>query len=104
VSHPTALENFYCGIFRQENGSAPPLVDLVIFFTILELLKGAVRGLRSETRIQDRSPDPRVRPCTGTVKRPDAAQQRTTDPASTSRFAFRTVQYAAAFKFSLAHW
>jgi hypothetical protein len=42
-----------------------PLVDLFIFFTILD----AVRGLRSETRIRDRGPDPRVRPRTGIVIR-----------------------------------
>jgi hypothetical protein len=74
-----------------------------MFFTFLELLKGALRGLRSETRIRDRSPDPRVRPCTGTVKRPGTTQQRTTDPASTSGSAFPTVRYPAAFEFSLAH-
>jgi hypothetical protein len=65
--------------------------------------KDAVRGLRIETRIRDQSPDPRVRPCTGTVKRRGTAQQRTTDPASASGSAFRTVQYAAAFSFALAH-
>jgi hypothetical protein len=32
-------------------------------------------------RIWDRSPDPRVRPRTGTVKRRGTAQQRTSDPA-----------------------
>jgi hypothetical protein len=76
-----------------------PSVDPVMFFTILDSLKDAVRGLRSETRIPDRSPDPRVRPCTGTVERRGTAQQRTTDPASASGSAFRTVRYAAAFEF-----
>jgi hypothetical protein len=59
--------------------------------------KNAVHGLRIETRIRDRSPDPRVRPRTGTVKRRGTAQQRTTDPASASGSSFRTVRYAAAF-------
>jgi hypothetical protein len=75
-----------------------------MFFTILDLLKGAVRGLRSETWIQDRSPDPSVRPRASTVKRRGTAQQLTTDPASTSGSAFCNVRYAAAFEFSLAHW
>jgi hypothetical protein len=77
-----------------------PLVDLFMFFTILD----AVRSLRSETRIRDHGPDPRVRPRTGIVIRRGTAQQRTTDPASASGSAFRTVRYAAAFEFSLAHW
>jgi hypothetical protein len=60
--------------------------------------------LRIETRgIQDRSPDPRIRPHTGTVERRGTAQQRTTDPASASGSAFRTVRYAAAFSFALAY-
>ncbi len=66
-------------------------------------MKNAVRGLRIETRIRDRGPDPRVRPRTGTVERRDTAQQRTTDLASASGSAFRTVRYAAAFSFFLAH-
>ncbi len=70
-----------------------------MFFTILDLLKGAERGLMSETRIRDHSPDLRVRPCTGTVKRRGTAQHWTTDPASASGSAFRTVRYAATFKF-----
>ncbi len=65
--------------------------------------KNAVHGLRIETRIRDRSLDPRVRPCTGTVERRGTAQQRTTDPASASGSAFRTARYAAAFSFALAH-
>jgi hypothetical protein len=46
-----------------------PSVDPFMFFTILALLKDAVCGLRNETRIRDRRPDPRVRPRTGTVER-----------------------------------
>ncbi len=65
--------------------------------------KNAVRGLRIETQIRDRSPDPRVRPRTGTVERCGTSQQRTTDAASASGSAFRTVRYAAAFSFPLAH-
>jgi hypothetical protein len=65
--------------------------------------KDAVSGLRIETLIRDRSPDPRVRPRTGTVERGGTAQQRTTDPASASGSAFRTVRYATAFSFALAH-
>jgi hypothetical protein len=75
-----------------------------MFLHFLELLKGAVRGLRNEMQIRDRSPDLRARPRTGTVKKRGTAQQKTTDPASTSGSAFRTVRYAAAFEFSLAHW
>jgi hypothetical protein len=74
-----------------------------MLFTILALLKNAVRGLRIETRIPDRSPDLRVRPRTSTVGRRGTAQQWTTDPASASGSAFCTVRYAAAFSFSLAH-
>ncbi len=59
--------------------------------------KDAVSSLRIETRIQDQSPDPRVRPRTGTVVRCGTAQQRTTDPAFASGSAFRTVRYASAF-------
>jgi hypothetical protein len=70
-----------------------------MFFTILDLLKGVVRGLRSETRIRDHRPDLRVRPRTGTVKRHGTAQHWTMDPASASGSAFRTVWYAAPFKF-----
>jgi hypothetical protein len=63
----------------------PPFSGSVhVFFTILDLLKDAVRGLKSETRIRDRGPDPRVRPRAGTVKRRGTAQQRTTDPESAS--------------------
>ncbi len=76
-----------------------PLVDPFMFFTILDLLKGAVHGLRSETRIRDHSPDPRVRPSTGTIKRRSTAQHWTMDLAFASGFAFRTVRYAATFKF-----
>ncbi len=72
-------------------------------FYNLALIKNAIRGLRIETRIRDRSPDPRVRPRTGTVERRGTAQQRTTDPASASGSAFRTIRYAATFGFSLAH-
>jgi hypothetical protein len=68
-----------------------------MFFTILDLLKDAVHGLRSETLIRDRGPDLPIRPCTGTVKNHGTAQQRTTDPASASGSAFRTTRYAAAF-------
>jgi hypothetical protein len=71
-----------------------------MFFTILD----AVRGLRSETRIRDRGPDPHVRPRTGIVIGRGTAHQLTTGPASASGSAFRTVRYAAAFDFSLAHW
>ncbi len=59
--------------------------------------------MRIETRIRDRSPDPHVRPRTGTVERRGTAQQRTTDPASASGSAFRSVRYVAAFSFALAH-
>ena len=59
--------------------------------------------MRIETRIRDRSPDPRIRPRTGTVERRGTAQQPTTDPASASGSAFRTVRYGAAFSFALAY-
>jgi hypothetical protein len=74
-----------------------------MFFLQLSYDKNAVRGLRIETRIRDRSPDPRVCPRTRTVERRGTAQQRTTDPASASGSAFHTLRYAAAFGFSLAH-
>jgi hypothetical protein len=54
-------------------------------------------------RIRDRSPDPRVHPRTGTVERRSTAPNWTTDPASASGSAFRTVGYAAAFSFALAN-
>ncbi len=72
------------------------LMDPFMFFQF-SFKKDAVRGLRIETRIRDRSPDPRVRPRTCSVVRCGTAQQRTTDPASTSGSAFRTIRHASAF-------
>jgi hypothetical protein len=82
--------------FERKQYPHLPFDGSVHVFYNLAFKKGAVRGLRIETRIRNRSPDPRVRPRTGTVKRRGTAQQRTTDPASTSGSAFRTVRYAAA--------
>jgi hypothetical protein len=65
--------------------------------------KGAVHGLWIEKRIRDRSPDPCVRPRTGTVVRRGTAQQQTADPAFASGSAFRTVQYGLHFNLALAH-
>ncbi len=73
------------------------LIDVFMFLQFSFFKKDAVRGLRIETRIRDRSPDLRVRPRTGTVVRRGTAQQWTTDLASASRSAFCTVRYAAAF-------
>ncbi len=53
------------------------LMDPLMFLQF-SFKKDAVRSLRIETRIRDRSPDPRVRPRTGTVVRRGTAQQRTT--------------------------
>jgi hypothetical protein len=103
ASHPTAFRKILMWYFLKEIRSAPPFSGFVHVFYSLALIKSAVRDLRIETRIRDRSPDPCVRPRTGTVERRGNSQQRTTDPASASRSAFRTVRYAAAFSFSLAH-
>ncbi len=100
---PDSFRKIFTVIFLKEIGSAPPFSGSVHVFTVLALIKNAVRGLRIETRIRDRGPDPPVRPRTGTVERRGTAQQQTTDPASASGSAFHTVRYAAAFSFSLAH-
>ncbi len=96
ASHPTALEKFKHDIFRRKSGSAPTFEWIRSCFYIFSFKKDAVPGLRIETRI-------RVRPRTGTVVRCGTAQQRTTDPASASGSAFRTVRYHPHFDLALAH-
>ncbi len=90
-------KNFKHEFFERKLDPRLPLDGSGHVFYNLAFKKDAVPGLRIETRIRDRSPDPRVRPCTGTVLRCGTAQQRTMDPASASGSAFRTVRYASAF-------
>ncbi len=53
-SHPVQqlLEKFLLWYFREENGSAPPLVDPVMFFYIFSIVK------RCGTRFEERDADP----------------------------------------------
>jgi hypothetical protein len=95
---PNSFRKIFNMIFLKEIWiRAYLLMDPFMFLQFSFFKKDAVRGLRIETRIRDQSPDLRVRPRTGTVVRRGTAQQRTTDPASASGSAFRTVRYAAAF-------
>ncbi len=85
------------------SGSAPTFEWIRSYFTFSFKRSGGT-GLRIETRIRTEvrirasalAPVPYFLRC-GTI------QQRTTDPASASGTAFRTVRYASAFEFALAH-
>jgi hypothetical protein len=96
VSPNSFRKNFNMIFLKGIRIRAYLVIDSFMFLQF-SFKKDAARGLRIETRIRDRSPDPRVRPRTGTVVRRGTAQQRTTDRASASGSAFRTVRYAAAF-------
>ncbi len=96
-SHPTAFRKFLLWYFDGRNGSAPPLVDPVMFLHFFGIVKrvryavwGVIRG--SGTVVQIRASALAPVPWKGVV--PHSSGLRA---ASTSKSAFRTVRYAAAF-------
>jgi hypothetical protein len=88
---PNSFRKILMWYFLKKIGSAPPFSGSVPVFLQFSFDKNAVRSLRTETWIRDRSLDPRVRPRTGTIERRGTAQQRTLDPVSASGSAFRPV-------------
>ncbi len=91
------LEKFNHSILKKIKWIRASLCESDHLFAFLEFLNGALGGLKDERWIRDRSPDPRIRPRTDTVKRRGTAQHRTMDLASTSGSAFRTVRHVSAF-------
>ncbi len=94
---PNSFRKILNMIFLKENSDPRlPLSGSIDVFTFFALKRWGTRFEDWDVD-PDRGPDPRVRPGAGPVVRCGTAQQRTTDPASASGSAFRTVRYASAF-------